>query len=701
MASKPVTIALLDTNETNRVAPAGSKTTDGYVLSDIFPSGNANYLMGWHGDFTEWLNERIHDSPADTTTNISDRVGGAGTGLFVGAAAIHLEHNTLIGDTAVVPQGTLHVFQSAHAQTPDVGADAFVLEGTTNIGMTFLGDGVTAINFGDTGDANVGAITYTHATNLITLRASASGVVGIKNTGMRIGGSLGSFPATLTVTAIADGPTKVRLDRTGVTRVATDVVGVIEFNHADTNDAGIGATVAGIIEGTVGETALVFSTGVPSALVENMRLTAAGVLGVGATAPDLGVGIHIKSGDSGLASLDSNADDFFIENTAGSDTGITIASTTNCRILFADAADNNIGGISYLHPTDSMILRTNNADSVVISSSGVLGVGAAPDLGVGIHVKKSDTTGNVNTGGDGLVIEEAANTGLTILTGSANIGSIYFADAGDNDIGGMQYDHASNALIFRANNGERVRVTSGGILGVGAGVASVDLGDLHIKVSDTGSATANYNLVIEENSNSGITILSSATASGVIEFGDSGAPNRGQISYSHLNDDMSFRTASATRATIASDGGVVVGSPTGGSQGAGTVNATGVFDDGVILTDYVFEAYETGIVDREKWPSDQAAQFATKLDMVFDLEKFGAFWKRESRLPSMLNRDSWNTTRTSVGSLAQKLWEALEIATVHIDQLHRRIRKLEGDPSGAIQQLLGRIEHLETAMARS
>lgn len=43
-------------------------------------------------------------------------------------------------------------------------------------------------------------------------------------------------------------------------------------------------------------------------------------------------------------------------------------------------------------------------------------------------------------------------------------------------------------------------------------------------------------------------------------------------------------------ASIKDSGGMIIGSPTGGNQGAGTLNATGVFDDGVLLTCYVFEA---------------------------------------------------------------------------------------------------------------
>jgi len=56
------------------------------------------------------------------------------------------------------------------------------------------------------------------------------------------------------------------------------------------------------------------------------------------------------------------------------------------------------------------------------------------------------------------------------------------------------------------------------------------------------------------------------------------------FSYTAANDTTLNGTL---RTTVHSDGGFTVGSPTGGSQGAGKINATGVFDDGVLLTCYV------------------------------------------------------------------------------------------------------------------
>jgi hypothetical protein len=50
-----------------------------------------------------------------------------------------------------------------------------------------------------------------------------------------------------------------------------------------------------------------------------------------------------------------------------------------------------------------------------------------------------------------------------------------------------------------------------------------------------------------------------------------------------------------TGASISITGGVTIGSPTGGNKGAGTLNATAVYDDNVLLTDWVFSS---GVSDK-------------------------------------------------------------------------------------------------------
>jgi len=80
---------------------------------------------------------------------------------------------------------------------------------------------------------------------------------------------------------------------------------------------------------------------------------------------DLGVGLHIKTADSG-ASADSNADELIVENgTAAGDAGINILSATDGtgRISFGDSGDSDIGFLRYNHDNGRMWMINNGGDT--------------------------------------------------------------------------------------------------------------------------------------------------------------------------------------------------------------------------------------------------------------------------------------------------------------------------------------------------
>jgi len=108
-----------------------------------------------------------------------------------------------------------------------------------------------------------------------------------------------------------------------------------------------------------------------------------------------------------------------------------------------------------------------NADAVdldlIVSSSGKtnmlfvdggnnkVGVGDVPDLGF-LHVKSSDSGASVNANRDDLVLENSGHCGMTILSGTSNVGGVAFGDSGNNLMGLMQYNHATNNFEFNTNS---------------------------------------------------------------------------------------------------------------------------------------------------------------------------------------------------------------------------------------------------------
>jgi hypothetical protein len=93
--------------------------------------------------------------------------------------------------------------------------------------------------------------------------------------------------------------------------------------------------------------------------------------------------------------------------------------------------------------------------------------------------------------------------------------------------------------------------------------------------------------------------------------------------------------------TVASDQGITVGAPTGGSKGAGTINvATNIFLNGTAYTnpDYVFESWVTGRIEKF---ADQAAHWANgakkkaAYESRLSLEELEGYVRSHFRLPGI------------------------------------------------------------------
>ena len=194
---------------------------------------------------------------------------------------------------------------------------------------------------------------------------------------------------------------------------------------------------------------------------------------------------------------------------------------------------------------------------------------------------------------------------------------------------------------------------------------------------------------------------------------------------------MSLLNNGGTPYTTIDNGGFVVGAPTGGSKGTGTVNATAVYDDNSLLTCYIVEAWKYGEIDLNKWDDlvpnrEHPAQYQTvetgetdddgkpiteqrlakeawtevrehapargfakvAADRL-DIDKFAKFVWDNERLPAFPAPDRWRDMyagNLSAGDLIQRLWETVEVMAVH--SIEARKRELA---------LIARVEALEAA----
>ena len=147
-----------------------------------------------------------------------------------------------------------------------------------------------------------------------------------------------------------------------------------------------------------------------------------------ASDPDLGVGLHIKSADSG-ASVDGNADELVIEGSGQS--GITIASGNDQKgnIFFADDGSTAQGKIIYDHSSDVLRFDSAGSEAMRIDSSRRLFIGTTSQVtGEGLlQIKGSTNLSAFQVNSNGLVairFFNASGSGVGGITVNAS-GTVY------------------------------------------------------------------------------------------------------------------------------------------------------------------------------------------------------------------------------------------------------------------------------------
>lgn len=107
-----------------------------------------------------------------------------------------------------------------------------------------------------------------------------------------------------------------------------------------------------------------------------------------------------------------------------------------------------------------------------------------------------------------------------------------------------------------SNSSDATAITIDSSEKVGIGETS-PLGTLHVRTSDASITSVNANaddFIVENNGNCGISICSSTSGQGNINFIDSGDTNVGRINYSHDTNNMIFRVNDSEAMRISSDG---------------------------------------------------------------------------------------------------------------------------------------------------
>jgi hypothetical protein len=236
-------------------------------------------------------------------------------------------------------------------------------------------------------------------------------------------------------------------------------LGGIWFQNAlDTNAYALIRARTDDSSGTSGRLDFITSaSSVGNTTAASMTIKSYGKVGIGETEP-LGK-LHIREGDSGQGSVNSNFDQLVLEDDAHS--GMTILSGTSSDggIYFGDSGGNNLGQFKYRHSDNSFRFIVNNgSDSLVIESNGMKmsnNTGTSTKLEL-INVDTEDG----DTGRESTLRFSGFRSGGESVD-NAQISGHHFGTA-DDDKGG---------IIFWTNTGsgltEKMRIREDGIILIG------------------------------------------------------------------------------------------------------------------------------------------------------------------------------------------------------------------------------------------
>jgi len=153
----------------------------------------------------------------------------------------------------------------------------------------------------------------------------------------------------------------------------------------------------------------------------------------------------------------------------------TISEKTSANGVAIDGLTIKDGGITATTGTivfneasadvDFRVESNGNANMLHVNGgSNLVGIGADPDLGAGLHIKIADSGATATAHGDELVIEDGtsgANVGISILCNANGEARINFGDSDDNDIGGIYYEHVGDRMEFVVNNAVGLNIING------------------------------------------------------------------------------------------------------------------------------------------------------------------------------------------------------------------------------------------------
>jgi hypothetical protein len=266
---------------------------------------------------------------------------------------------------------------------------------------------------------------------------------------------------------------------------------------------------------------------------------------------------------------------------------------------------------------------------------------------------------------------------------ATHTGHIEWRKADTTRLGYLGWDN-SNVKLTLENAAQFVveGVTSlGSIVYSGYGVSTGDVA-FEIGGARTGSGHVYLDLHATVGADYEMRILRQSGANGI-----GGFYHRGTGALSFLTEDVAnilFGTSNTTRVTVYADGGVAIGSPTGGSKGVGTLNVAGdIYKNNTAYTspDYVFERHYTGKIER--FAQNEGAAGYRGLMSLDDLR---TYTRAHLRLPGISDDGIGIFARSDI------ILEKFEELTLYTLDIHER----QNSQQTEIVALKARVTELES-----
>lgn len=231
---------------------------------------------------------------------------------------------------------------------------------------------------------------------------------------------------------------------------------------------------------------------------------------------------------------------------------------------------------------------------------------------------------------------------------------------------GGEYNSGGSKIVFAGISGVKANATDGNTAG-----------ELHFSVRDNGAALADAGMINQY----GNMVLNND-----LSVRDSGG---GAYFLSTSVSESLVKVEANLRIGHTNSVGVVVGQPTGGSKGGGTINAVAVYDDNILLTGYVLDKAFNKKFKISEWDKKakgkkhrQAREFVSTRKEFLDVENHSTYIEKNRTLPTFSDIEA-SQEIPSTGDMIQRLWEVVEMQAVHIKQLNDRIKILESKMKGA------------------